>query len=410
MLLFTSIFSSLPARGAHAEEPDAPHDETSQSIASVIESIRASERRLLNLHLSDVQVSVYEQKDQDWIESPNGIRGSVWMNGQAHTKIRVEVTGEVAPWIDGPADFGFSSYASAWDGQVGATADHAAGPNDEPHPVRRGTIQGDRPGSLSSYYVKLLSGMPWNINHYDEPDNNGSLADALTQLQDDSRIVLRTEYIRHEQQDLILIEAKRGDFRQTWHLDPTRGYALLSMTLERRTDEGQKVLDRIEVLNLQEAAEGVWFPVEAYQEKFQESPPLRIVFRAGHVQANQPWTDEIYRITFPPGYHVRDLRTGLEFQMGGTIDDLESALDATIHTATQLGAIGTEVNQPVDPAPTAQTSTNKFATPSHAGETQTVRENHTWLYVVLAATVVCLLAVAFVILPRRRSKTPGAPA
>jgi predicted double-glycine peptidase len=102
---------------------------------------------------------------------------------------------------------------------------------------------------------------------------------------------------------------------------------------------------------------------------------------------------------------VRDLRTGLEFQMGGTVDDLENALDVTIQTATQLGAIGTEVKQPVDPAATAQTSTNKFATPSHAGETHTVRENHTWLYVVLAATVVCLLAVAFAILPRRRSKT-----
>jgi hypothetical protein len=93
-------------------------------------------------------------------------------------------------------------------------------------------------------------------------------------------------------------------------LDPARGYALLKQVMIVPYDQQRPFFERMEITELAEAAQGIWYPVAAIFEELtgkNHQDRVRFTYRARRVIANDPKFDPaVFTVPIPAGYRVAD--------------------------------------------------------------------------------------------------------
>jgi len=328
MLLIAIFFILLSTSVVvQAEKPMLPL--SAEDINVLIPEIKAAEeKRFSNLKI-DSEVWVETKADlsdpcEPWQRTPVYTSSTAWFSGGPEGKARVDIHKKVLEWIDGAAPYSETSYSEGFDGRYGRFVMHSSGYNEQTFPAKRGRILPDAPEGLKSGWTKRFTGRAFSLNFFFS-DENYTFSDLFRWADDpNTKVISCFTFTREEFQGVqcIKIASKAAEFsRQSYWLDPNRGFALLGHKYTTTLEDGTEVLrNYIEVSKLKEVAAGIWWPTEASKvsRPYEPGKPYRrFVYRASNVVANNPNFDEnIFTVPFPDGYLIDDQVAGRKYTVG----------------------------------------------------------------------------------------------
>jgi hypothetical protein len=293
--------------------------------------VRAN-RQLLHI---EVHFDAWEEDPDNagnWERTPFQKQGVAWLNGQPHSKGRINYQKYVERWVQGAQPTIERSFDIAFDGTEGTTAEYFIKHSGRTVKTRTGLISA-QPGArlFKDLESQIATGQIFSTAFHGDGDN--SLPEMLARYEHDGvRFAISREPL--DGRDAIRITA--GDPKadhHSWWLDPERQFALLGQDIVANG----KLNRRIRVGQLAQAATGVWYPSEAY---FQRSllaetaktlnlpETVRYQYRASAVTANAADFDQrVYHITFPPGYTVTDKIRGRQYRVTAEQAELQTQLN-----------------------------------------------------------------------------------
>ena len=195
-------------------------------------------------------------------------------------------------------------------------------------------------------------------------------------------------------------------------LDLTRGASIVGMEewsryKETRDKEGALPYRNMIIELRQEA--GLWVPKSAKYYKWRWDRESKVYYRSDHrevvfskFRVNIPFTDEDFRVEFPPGTLVSDESTGREirFRVGLSGEQRRDFLEGAVAGILKPAESGATSTRPVagEPPATRQAAAEP---PQKAGR----EENGSWG--VVAGVVASIAAVVIILLLRRRGRGTG---
>ncbi len=335
VLLLT--FSFLPS-SISAEETTSQL--STQEIENIAQMMRAVEDTLLNVRIdSNSWVEQGPSSSGPWERTPVCFSTTAFFGQISSSRARIDFHKSVLEWKDGAAPYLEKSYSVSFDGEQGRRKEISSSYNEMTFARDTGAILSEANYELTSYgritgieasFFFHRRGMPepfskrFSTDFEAVADPNAYLS-ALAAV--DSKYLnvkpCKVEVVFDELRGMQCIKvASIGDpLLQQWWFAPNRGFALLRFDdLRKDQDRNEQVNSSINVTKLEEVAEDIWWPMEAY---FVESPReagkpwKRIVYQASKVVANDPnFDDSVFTIDFPTGYKVNDEITGTNYVVG----------------------------------------------------------------------------------------------
>ncbi len=314
---------------AQAEEPKtALSVEDVNALIPVIEA--AEERPFLNLKV-DSERWVETKADlfdpcEPWQRTPIYVSCTAWFGGGLEDKARVDVHKEVLRWRDGAAPYIEESYSVSFDGQYGRFVRYSTGHSGRTHHSKEGKLLTDAPEQLRDSYLGSCTGASFTFSSFFSNDDGRSFSQLFRASTTPAALETKAfEVTLEEFQGVECIKFGSGERKLRAHIsywfDPARGFALLGHdNISIREDGSERVSKRIEVNELKEVADGVWWPMQvtSVRAPFEPNEPYqKFVYRASNVVANDPnFTDSIFTVPFPDGYLIDDKVSGRKYRVG----------------------------------------------------------------------------------------------
>lgn len=315
--------------GTHKTQAD--ESITVPQLKEIGQQIKNVEEKLHNLTVhSEIRMEKNTNpKDPcgPWQQTPVYVSSTMWSDGQPGGKIRVDVQKQVLEgWVTDtePGPYSERSFTDSFDGTTGRTIINSGGLLDKAVPIKKGDISNQRPQSLDDSWSFRYTGREFTTNFF-KLNSQGTLLSDLFNLADDpnSKVTTCFEFTWEKLKgvECIKINTKgpeNQNWSKKWWLDPNRGFALMryehTFILKDKTETLKKL---IEVQELREVIEGVWWPIRAtcITEPLRSGEAYtRMTYRASEVVANSSNFDEsVFTVSFPKGYRVEDKITGKNY-------------------------------------------------------------------------------------------------
>jgi hypothetical protein len=303
---------------------------SSQEVEAIIPQIEAIEKGIHNLKV-DAESWVEERSSLSapWQRTPTYFSCTAWMDGQPKGKVRVDVHNEVLKWRDGAAPYAGRSYTVSFDGANTKFIEKTAGPSDEQFPTKEGQVSPGASEWIMSNIMGTCIGWRFTTNFFFSGKKDDTSFPQLFRLAITPEAVTAKafEFEYEEKAGVLCLKfglrpAKWG--RETWWVDPNRGFALMAYLLINKVNDVEHVVSEIRVNKLQEVASGVWWPMEATVEsepRDPNTPYKRTVYRALKVVANDPnFGESVFTPAFPKGYRVDDKVTGKKYVVDANLN------------------------------------------------------------------------------------------
>jgi hypothetical protein len=186
------------------------------------------------------------------------------------------------------------------------------------------------------------------------------------------------------------------------------GYAVLQAE-HYMIDTGQtRLMSRIKMNRFQLIKKNLWYPTTAKYDVFQgrESPLQTTVFRTEEITWPEKFDESLFALDFPPGTHVFDTVTGIDYIAGGPVHKLHLGGQEPLEIYSLT--IEPDYNTPAKntPPPSAQISPENPALPdrqisSDIATHQPAPPRKRFLLCCLLALTVTVLATAILIIRHR---------
>jgi len=310
-------------------------------VTVVGQSMRAVEDSLLNVRIdSNSWVERRPSSSDPWERTPICWSTTAYYGKISSPRARIDFHKKVLPWTDGPAPYLEESSSVSFDGVQGRRRDISSSFSGKTFDRHSGRILPEEPidlracneitgieASLFFHYRDMPEPFPkrFSVSFEAAADPNSFLsALAAADPKYLNRKPLKSKVVLEELRGIQCIKAAcipDDSFRQEWWFDPNRGFALLRFDNLRKDQDGnERVKSSIDVTKLEEVAENIWWPMEAYFVDCPhetDKPWKRIVYRASNVVANDPNFDEsIFTVPFPDGYLIDDQVAGRRYKVG----------------------------------------------------------------------------------------------
>jgi hypothetical protein len=295
---------------------------------------KTAEKKLHNLKVcSDLWVEKNNNPKDPcavWQQTPIYVSSTMWSDGRPGGRIRVDVHKQVLEgWMTNEKRGPYSerSFGDSFDGATGRSIVKTNGFLGKVVPAKEGVITTKKPQSLDSSWSRQYTGREFTMNFF-QLNSQGTLLSDLFSLAEDPNSTVMT-YFEFNWEKLMGIECieistketKTRNWGKRWWLDPARGFAMLRYEhvriLEDKTETFRKL---IEIQELREVAEGIWWPIRATSitEPLRSGEPYtRMKYQASDVVANDPNFDgSIFTVPFPKGYLVDDKVAGKKYRVG----------------------------------------------------------------------------------------------
>jgi hypothetical protein len=314
---------------------------SAEELKTVAQSIRAVEDALLNVRIdSNSWVEHGPSSSGPWERTPVCFSTSAFFENISSSRARIDFHKSVLPWVNGAAPYLKESYSVSFDGVQGRRKAISSSHSGKSFDRDRGSILAEAPLQLTScgkitgieaslffYYRNMPAPLPkrFSVSFEGAADPNYFLSVlAAADPKYSNRKPLKSKVVLEKLGGIQCIKAAcipDDSFRQEWWLDPNRGFALLRFDDLRKDQDGnEQVKSSINVTKLEEVAENIWWPMEAYFvqcPRETDKPWKRIVYRASNVVANDPNFDEgIFTVPFPDGYLIDDQVAGRKYKVG----------------------------------------------------------------------------------------------
>ena len=312
---------------AQAEEPKtALSVEDVNALIPVIEA--AEERPFLNLKVDSERWVETKANLSDpcepWKRTPIYISCTAWFDGRPGNKARIDVNKEVLKWRDGASPYAESSYSVSFDGQHGRIVHNTRGHSGKSFRMKEGKLLPDSPELLRGNYLGGCTGAYFTLSFFFNNDDNRSFSRLFRACTTTAASEAKAcEVALEEFQGARCIKFGSGKQiwgHETWWLDPSRKLALLGYERVSTRNGIDRISLRIEVNELKEVADGIWWPMQvtSVRSPFEPNEPYeRLVYRASNVVANDPTFDEsVFNVPFPEGYLIDDKVTGRKYTVG----------------------------------------------------------------------------------------------
>ncbi len=326
--------------GVSAEE--TAYELSAEELKTVAQIMRAVEDALLNVRIdSNSWVERGPSSSGPWERTPVCLASSAYFGGTSNSHARLDIHKIVLEWKDGAAPYLEESYSVSFDGVQARRKEISSSHSGKTFDRDTGRILPEAPIELKSSWHDKMTGVHaslfFHYRHMPAPfpkrfsvsfegaaDPNYFLSVlAAADPKYLNRKPLKSKVVIEELGGIQCIKAAcMGDsFRQEWWFDPNRGFALLRFDdLRKDKDGNEQVKSSINVTKLKEAAENIWWPIEAYFvqcPRETDKPWKRIVYRASNVIANdRNFNDSVFTISFPDGYLVDDQVAGRTYRVG----------------------------------------------------------------------------------------------
>jgi len=187
------------------------------NLSALIEQIKGSEQKLLNLKVSGAsQSEKWDPGTGQWAYNGES-EFTAWYTGMPGSKAKVVFHKRVLPWTDGAQPFSSSRIEYAYNGRVGQMLRHEA----NGQKLLRGAIEAERPKSIT------LDGAAtgWSLSLYGAVESERRrLSDLLSQWQD---VGVAAERLTLNGSPCVRIALTQENVRRCWYLDPERQFAFL---------------------------------------------------------------------------------------------------------------------------------------------------------------------------------------
>lgn len=313
-----------------------------EELKDVAQMMRAVEDTLLNIRIdSKSWVEEGPSSSGPWEQTPVCLSSTAYLGNISSSQARLDIHKIVLEWKDGEAPYLEQRYSVSFDGVQGRRREISSSYSGKSFDRHSGFILPEKPIQLhSSWYDKmtgLYASLFFHYRNMPEPfpkrfsASFESAADPnsyLSALAAADPKYLNVKPLKHKVvfEELGGIESIKAtcmgsSFLQQWWFDPYRGFALLRFEDLRKDQDGNEHLkSSINVTKLEEAAEDIWWPTEAYfvhcpREK--GKPWKRIVYHASSVVVNSSvFNENVFTITFPTGYAIDDKVAGKKYIVG----------------------------------------------------------------------------------------------
>jgi len=302
----------------------------------VAQSMRAVEDALLNVRIdSNCWVERRPSSSGPWERTPLCWSTTAYYGKISSNQARIDFHKDVVRWENGAAPYLQTSHSISFDGVQCRRKEISSSYSGKTFAIHSGRIL---PKALALGRLRGCSrvtgvkasmffynyGIPepfpkrFSANFLAIADPNSFLA-ALAAADPEYSCIkpIEAKVVLEEFRGIQCIKvASIGDsFRSVSWLDPNRGFALLRFDNFREDQDGiERLESSINVTKLEQVAENIWWPMEAY---FVSSPRKRFVYRASDIVANDPNFDEsIFTVSFPDGYLIDDQVTGRKYTTG----------------------------------------------------------------------------------------------
>lgn len=317
------------------------HELSVEELKAVAQSMRAVEDVLLNVRIdSNCWFERGPSSSGPWERTPVCFSTTAFFENISSSRARIDFHKDVVRWENGAAPYLQRSYSVGFDGVQGRRREISSSHSGKIFDRDRGSILAEAPLQLTScgkitgigaslffHYRNMPAPLPkrFSVSFEGAADPNYFLSVlAAADPKYLNRKPLKHEVVLEELRGIQCIKAAcipDDSFRQEWWLDPNRGFALLRFDdLRKDKDGNEQVKSSINVTKLEEVAENIWWPMEAYFvqcPRETDKPWKRIVYRASNVVANDPNFDEsIFTIPFPEGYLIDDQVAGRKYKVG----------------------------------------------------------------------------------------------
>jgi hypothetical protein len=308
-------------------------------VPAFIDAIAESERRLLNVHVrSELWQEERKPDSEEWKKTGVFLSTTSWRDGLAGSRARIDIDREVLVWTNGKAPYSEDKLSLGYDGRYGRVAYHESGPAGNTVHMARAEVLPTRPEGLDDPMRQYATGAGFSCFYFF--NRHGKMFSE----------VCREMLERHE--ELAVAEAEIGGRKclrflvgeldathEAFWVDPSRGYALLKHEMVNVRRDGDRWSPRTEeVLELEEASEGVWYPTKGVVEMRRpdpRAPRFRYVYQAEDVVANAPGFDpQVFTVPFPDGYSIDDQVRGLAYETGMSPRELESRIDSIVEAVS----------------------------------------------------------------------------
>ncbi len=315
------------------------------NIEDLLKGLRESEWKLQNLRVDGKCLFLkWDARKQDW--KYNGESDvTAWYSGLPKGKARVDIHKHIAPW-QGGAGFGQSSGVTANNGRVGQSLFLEEGTAGNTIKTLYGRITAELPflddAGASGWEYSLYGCLAVEKQRMSEFVERGLESQLI-------KCVLKGVTIENlECIELMVQRINAGTVvsTETWVLDPSRGYAIISY--EGR--EGHSTVEK-----LVEPAPGVYYPARV--TSVSKDGRTKTIYQASEIVANDPnFSEDIFNIKWPAGTEVDDEISGTRFTVGPSSDETERTISNQVE---EVRAALT--NPPTPPAMTAPTSRESSA-------------------------------------------------
>ncbi len=308
-------------------------------------NIEAAEKSLRNI-IIDLEIWMEKKADlsdpcEPWLRTPIYTSCTIWLTSnwptrtrldpqdkpQRHIdKARIDVHKEVREWKEGLAPYSEKSYSVAFNGQYGRILYHKRGPRGNTLQKNEGRILPEFPSELKWGLLDRL-----RLTLYFCFEGKGYTFSDIFKWADDPNSTVPSyfefTFEAFEGVQCIKITLKGSEWSQkNWWLDPARGFALVGYKHTAILKDGtQRLRKSIEVTQLKEVADGIWWPIKAtviIEPLTSGEPYRRIIYQASNVVANDPnFNENVFKIDFPDGYLIDDQVTGKKYRVGEDPND-----------------------------------------------------------------------------------------
>jgi len=331
---------------ARAEQPKLSL--SAKEIRQLATDIEAAEKRLRNIKI-DSEAWVEEKTNlsnpfESWRRTSIFISATAWFDANQRDKVRVDFHKAVTRWKNGEAPYIEEDYSASFDGNQGMYIRNKTSYGGKVFHTNTFSALSEAPYQLKSGWYQKMLGIHASLNFFfsgkdfsgkEETFSNMLKAFAAPDLEienakKDPNIVsalknagidpntlaqnvdIDISFQKLASAECVIISLKgRGrTFRESWWLDPNRGFALLKFERARADKNGKEIIvDSIDVKKLDKVAENIWWPTEVYFVAAPygvKEPCKRIVYRATSVVANDlNISDSIFTVPTPQNYLER---------------------------------------------------------------------------------------------------------
>jgi len=324
-----AVFCILLGTLAIVEAQESKSVLSVEDVNALIPVVEAAEKaHFLNLKVESewwVETKVdLSDPCESWQRTPIYVSCTAWFGGGSEGKVRIDVHKQVLRWQEGAAPYIEESYSVGFDGKHGRVVRNSTTHSGRTHRTKEGKLLPDAPELLRDNFLGSCTGAYFTFSSFFNNDDDRSFSKLFRASTTPAALEAKAfEVALEEFQGVECIKFGSGEQlwrHETYWFDPSRGFALLGCEKVSTRNGRDRLSLRIEVNELKEVADGVWWPMQvtSVRAPFEPNEPYkRFVYRASNVVANDPNFDEkIFTVPFPDGYLIDDKVRDIKYKVG----------------------------------------------------------------------------------------------